>query len=380
MKYIVVGAGLFGSVIAERIADVLKCPVEIYERRNHIGGNCHSFVNNNTGIECHAYGTHIFHTKIPEVWAYLNRFTKFNTYRHRVMARHNGKIYPMPINLATINAIYGTDLCPEAAEAALNHEVAIQNLQEQSNLEEKAISQVGKRLYEALIKDYTQKQWHMEPKELPADIITRLPVRHDYNAEYFDDFWQGLPLDGYEALFRNIIASPLITLRLNTEFICDVSEIPQDTVIIHTGMPDRLLNYKYGTLAWRSLRFVWKDLPVRDFQGIGQMNYCDADTPFTRIHEYKHYHPERHDIFYSLSTTICWEYPEDYVHGNEAYYPINDEKNNAIYEMYHNEIRRIPNLIIGGRLGSYKYWNMDMTVANALKVFEEEILCQELQA
>lgn len=373
MKYIVVGAGLFGSVIAERIANVLKKPVEVYEKRNHIGGNCHSFIDKQTNIECHTYGTHIFHTKLLEVWEYLNGFTHFNTYRHKVLANHAGHIYQMPINLGTINAIYGTSLSPQAAKDLLDYEIALENLGEQQNLEQKAVSQIGRRLYEAFIKNYTAKQWKSNPINLPSDIITRLPVRFNYNAEYFDDYWQGLPLQGYYELFEKLLENPLITVHLNSEYKIPKSGLQSDTMLIYTGMPDELFNYKYGRLAWRSLRFEWKMQPICDFQGTAVINYTDYEPKFTRIHEFKHCHPERLNELNKPATIICTEYPADYIPGGEAYYPINNSENNALYAKYQRDAANIPGLILGGRLGSYKYWDMDVTVANALKIFRNKI-------
>lgn len=374
LKYIVAGAGLFGSVIAERIATVLGQPVEIYEKRDHIGGNCHSFLDEETGIECHAYGTHIFHTQIQEVWDYISQFTKFNTYRHKVLASHAGRIYQMPVNLGTINALYGTALPPAAAKALISHEAALEDQKEPANLEEKAISLIGRRLYEAFIKNYTAKQWQREPRDLPAEIITRLPVRFNYNAEYFDDYYQGLPLDGYNAMFRNLLASPLITVHLKSEYRLPENGLPEDALLIYTGMPDELFGFRHGALDWRSLRFEWQRPDLQDFQGTSVVNYTDKEPAFTRIHEFKHLHPERQKAIDARKTVICREYPADYAQGSEAYYPINDIKNNELYARYLADAAKIPGLILGGRLGAYKYWNMDLAIANALKVFRERIL------
>lgn len=373
MKYIVAGAGLFGCVIAERIATVLRQPVEVYEKRGNIGGNCDSFVDGQTGVECHAYGTHIFHTKLPHVWQYINQFTEFNTYRHKVLASHAGRIFQMPVNLGTINALYGISLPPDAARALLEHEIAIENITAPRNLEEKAVSLIGRRLYEAFIKNYTTKQWHCLPTALPPDIITRLPVRFNYNAEYFDDYWQGLPLHGYHAMFERLLANPLIKVRLNSEYRLSGQSLPADVMLIYTGMADELFGYKHGRLAWRSLRFEWRRLSQADFQGTAVVNYTDEDVEFTRIHEFKHCHPEREDVIAAPKTTICTEYPADYVPGGEAYYPVNDQANNELYAKYQAEAAKIPGLILGGRLGSYKYWNMDLAIDNALKVFDRHI-------
>lgn len=373
MRYQIVGAGLFGSVIAERVANVLNQPVEIFEKRNHIGGNCYSFIDYDTGIECHKYGTHIFHTELPQVWNYINQFTGFNTYRHKVVAKHKDKFYRMPVNLGTINAIYDKALTPAGAKLFITQEIAKENIATPQNLEEKAISLVGRRIYEALIKDYTQKQWNRDPCNLPENIITRIPVRYNFNDEYFNDFWQGLPLDGYGVLFERLLDNPLITVHLETEYKMPAGGIPHNTMIIYTGMPDQLFDYKYGKLDWRSLHFEWETIFCQDFQGCGQVNYCDSKPQFTRIHEYKHYHPERKDSFDLGKTVTCREYPQDYGIDIEPCYPVNDRHNNELYSLYEAEAQKMSGLILGGRLGSYKYWNMDYTIANALDIFEKKI-------
>lgn len=373
MKYIIVGAGLFGSVIAERIANVLGEPVEIFEKRNHTGGNCHSFIDSETGVECHSYGTHIFHTEIPEVWEYITRFGGFNRYRHKVLARHGNKTYRMPVNLGTINALYDKNLAPEQARDFLAERIAVGVKAVPANLEEKAISLVGSRIYEALIKNYTRKQWNRDPRDLPEGIITRLPVRYNYNDEYFDDFWQGLPLAGYNALFEKMLSHPLITVHLGMAYKLPHDGLTQDTILIYTGMPDQLFNYKYGKLEWRSLRFEWDRPSCQDYQGCGQMNYCDLEPAFTRIHEYKHYHPERKEIFTTPRTVICREYPLDYGSGGEPCYPVNNQRNNRIHALYLQEATQFKGLILGGRLASYRYWNMDKTIANALETFNNSI-------
>lgn len=371
MKYIIAGAGIFSCVVAERIAAELQQPVEIYERRGHIGGNCYSYIDDASGIECHQYGSHIFHTKNKEVWDYLNKFISFSPYRHRVLAKHGGKTWPLPISLAAINAFYGLDLSPDEARGLLKEEAAKCGIVSPRNLEEKALSLIGRPLYEAFIKNYTAKQWNRDPRLLPESIINRIPARFNYNTDYFDDYWQGMPLDGYGALFKNLLKNPLITVHLNQPFTFPDKGLSPETSVIYTGAPDALFNYKYGRLSWRSLRFEWERLPVRDFQGASVINYCDSEPAFTRIHEFKHYHPERKEIFESGRTVICREYPEDFARGREPYYPVNDLANNGIYELYKREAANFPNLCLGGRLGSYRYWNMDEAVAGALELFNE---------
>ncbi len=373
MPYLIVGAGFWGAVMAERIATVLREPVTVIDRRSHIGGNCHSSLEGDTGIECHRYGSHIFHTSLPQVWEYLNRFTAFTSYRHKVLIRHGGRVYSMPINLFTINAFYGKSMGPMEAEAFLASEIARDHIENPANLEEKAVSLIGRPLYEAFIRNYTRKQWGRDPRELPAEIITRLPFRTCYNMDYFNDTWQGVPKDGYFTLFRNLLDQPGITLRLGTSYDEVRGELPGDTRVIYTGMPDELFGYRHGELEWRSLRFEWETLPVRDYQGCSVMNYADLDQAWTRVHEFKHYHPERAEPFRLGRTVICREYPATWRHGDEAYYPVNDERNNTLYARYAEEAARVPGLILGGRLGAYRYWDMDKAVADALETFERKV-------
>lgn len=373
MQTIIVGAGFWGAVIAERMATVLDEDVTIIDARPHAGGNCYSSLDEETGIECHRYGSHIFHTANEEVWTYITRFTAFNSYQHKVFTTCRGRVYTMPINLSTIESFYGRHMTPCEAEAFLHEEIARDRIENPANLEEKAISLIGRPLYEAFIRGYTAKQWEHDPKSLPAHIITRLPFRTSYDACYFNDPWQGIPLDGYFRIFERMLDHPRITLRLNTSFESIRSSIGSDTLVIYTGLPDRLFDYKYGELAWRSLRFEWEVKNVRDWQGTSVMNYADEDVPCTRIHEFKHYHPERTIPFTRAQTVICREYSRTWQRGDEAFYPVNDEENNALYARYKAEADAMPNLILGGRLGAYRYWDMDKAIADALKTFREKI-------
>jgi UDP-galactopyranose mutase len=351
----------------------MKQPVMLIDRRDHIGGNCHSSLEEETGIECHHYGSHIFHTSLPQVWEYLSKFCEFTSYRHKVLITHRGNVYAMPINLFTINSFYGKNFTPSEAETFLAAEIARDHIANPANLEEKAISLIGCPLYDAFIKNYTRKQWERDPKYLPASIINRLPFRTCYNMDYFNDTWQGVPKDGYFNLFKNMLAHQNITVRLNCNYTDIKSEIPSDATVIYTGTPDMLFDYKYGELEWRSLRFEWETVAKRDFQGTSVMNYADSCVPYTRIHEYKHYHPERVKPFNAEKSVICREYPVTYCKGDEAYYPVNDERNDAIYSLYAEEATKVPGIILGGRLGSYRYWDMDKAVADALHTFETKI-------
>jgi len=370
LKYLVVGSGFWGSVFAERIASELNEKVLVIDKRSHIGGNSYSEIDKSTGIEYHKYGSHIFHTSSQKVWNYINKFTEFNNYKHKVLTTYKNKVYFMPINLSTINSYYDLNLKPYEAEEFLQKEILKSNIKEPKNLEEKAISLIGKPLYEAFIKGYTQKQWENDPKNLPAEIITRLPVRKNYNINYFADAYEGIPLNGYGEAIKNILSHPNIEVQLNTDFYDIKEQIPQDCKIIFTGMMDKLFDYKYGELEWRSLNFEWQNQNVADYQGTTVMNFGDIEVPYTRIHEFKHFHPERKDVFTQDKTIISLEYPKTFKAGDEAYYPINNKRNSDMYELYKKEIEKSSNIIVGGRLGAYKYWDMDKAIENALNTFD----------
>ncbi|MEW5818724.1 MAG: UDP-galactopyranose mutase [Cyanobacteriota bacterium] len=371
-KYLVVGAGFFGAVIAERIANDLNEPVILIDRRKHIGGNSYSEIDSETGIEFHTYGSHIFHTSIKEVWDYINKFCSFNDYRHQVLTTYKDKVYQMPINLHTINSYYGINLKPYEVEEFLNNEVANENITKPSNLEEKAISLIGRPLYEAFIKGYNIKHWDTDPRILPESIITRLPVRSNYNYYYFGDKWQGIPLEGYYKVFENMLATPNIFLKLDLDFKNIKNIINKDCKIIYTGPIDEYFDYKYGKLGWRTLKFEAERHNVADYQGTTVMNYAEASIPFTRIHEFKHYHPERS---YTNNQTLIFK---EYSMGlnsiyREPYYPINTDKDKEILKVYNNEASGLNNVIFGGRLGLYRYLDMDKTIHLALKIYEEQI-------
>lgn len=372
-SFVIIGAGIWGLAMARLIAEELHESVTVIEQKNHLGGNCHSYFDSTTGIECHKYGSHIFHTSIPEVWAFITRFGSFNNYRHKVLAVYKGKTYELPINLMTINALYGTNYNPFQAREFICREAAKCGINAPANLEEKALSQIGRKLYDAFIKGYTSKQWGLPPAELPQAIISRLPVRFSYNSDYFSDPWQGVPLDGYGILFKRMADHPLITIQLNTEFNLKTAALPSCSQIIYTGLPDKLFDYKYGALEWRSLEFEWETVNVPDFQGTSVINYTDVEVPYTRIHEFKHYNPERQNIFTSGKTIICREYPKTWQTGAEAYYPVTTEKNLLLYDLYKKEAKK-RGIVLGGRLGGYKYLDMDKAIYDAMSVFRSEIL------
>ena len=371
--YLVVGAGLWGSVIAERIASVRGESVLVIDRREYAGGNCRSVLDPETGIECHVHGSHIFHTRNERVWRYLNTFTGFNHYRHHVLTEYQGRIYPLPIGLATINAFYGKTLKPSEARAFIAEEAAKDAVAAPANLEEKAVSLVGRPLYEAFIKGYTQKQWQRDPKEVPASIITRLPVRANYNTEYFDDPWQGLPSAGYHGLFAKMLAHPRITVRLGVAYKDIRPFLTPDRTIFYSGAIDEFFDYSLGVLGWQSLRFEWEHPPCGDFQGAAVINQADAAVPYTRTHEFRHYHPERNHP--PNATVITREYPHRFAKGGEAYYPVNTAADRKLLTDYNALAKATaPNVIFGGRLGGYTYLDMDAVVEEAL------CLCDRLPA
>ncbi len=363
---VIVGAGFYGSVMAERFANELGWKVVLLEKRNHVGGNCWSCPDPDTGVEVHAYGPHIFHTSHEVGWKYLNRFTAFNNYRHTVWASRKGKVYPLPFGLAAINLLLGRRLSPEEARAWMQAEVAREGISEPKNLEEKALSLIGRTLYEAFVKEYTEKHWGMKATELPAFIITRLPVRFTYDVGYYNDRWQGIPTDGYGALFKKMLAHPNIEVRLNVDYFSVRNSLPPHGLMVYTGPIDRFFDYKHGRLGWRSVRFEKQVLDVEDYQGTSVMNECDGDVSFTRTHEFKHFTPER-----KFGKTVIFREtsfapgPED-----DVYYPVRTAADLAIREKYQAEAATVPHVIFGGRLGAYAYLDMENTVSHALETFD----------
>jgi UDP-galactopyranose mutase len=370
-KYLVVGSGFFGAVIAERIANDLNQKVIVIDKRNHIGGNSYSETDKTSGIECHIYGSHIFHTNNEIVWQYINRFCSFNSYRHKVLTKLNGKVYQMPINLETINSFYGLNMSPREAKLFLKKETSKEQICDPSNLEEKAISLIGRPLYEGFIKGYTLKQWGVDPKKLPTDIITRLPVRFNFKADYFNDPWQGIPLKGYQSIFNRMLNYPNIQVYLRTDYNDIRHLIPEDCCIIFSGPIDRYFNYKFGKLGWRTLKFEKEVMPIEDFQGTSVINYADESIPYTRIHEFRHYHEERH--YPDDKTVIFREFSCDINYADDPYYPINTDKDKLMLKLYEDESRKHQNAVFGGRLGSYAYLDMDRTIALALQAYNDKI-------
>ena len=370
-NYIVVGAGLFGATVAEHLARENK--VLVIEKRGHVAGNIYSHFDPETGIEVHNYGSHIFHTEFDEVYDYLSNFTEFNDYVHTVDTRHDGKLYPMPINLDTINLLYDTNFSPEEAENFVKSEAEKTGITEPKNFEEKGLSLVGEKLYTAFLKNYTKKQWNTDPKNLDASILSRIPIRYSHDNRYFITAkHQGIPKEGYTKMVENMLSSDNIEIKLNTNFKDIEPEINQNATIIYTGPVDELLDYKFGALPYRSLRFEEERVENSD-QKESVINEADLDVPYTRTHNYKYYQIHHPEIIDQPISILCHEYPADFSQGGEAYYPVNNDASEALYQKYLTEVETsYPNLILGGRLGAYRYWDMDVCVKNALD------LCKKL--
>ncbi|MCO5996767.1 UDP-galactopyranose mutase [Actinoallomurus rhizosphaericola] len=364
---VVAGAGLFGLTVAERCARDLGLRVLVVERRDHIGGNAYSETEPSTGIEVHRYGAHLFHTSNERVWEYVNRFTAFTDYRHRVFTVFKDQVYPMPINLGTMCAFFGRAMSPDEARALIAGQAA--EISDPANLEEKAISLIGRPLYEAFIRGYTAKQWQTDPRALPAEIITRLPVRYTFDDRYFADRYEGLPVDGYAAWLERMADHPGIEVRLGTDFfdLDAVGNVP----VVYTGPLDRYFGHREGALGWRTLDFELEVLPTGDFQGTPVMNYADEDVPYTRIHEFRHFHPERDHP--GDRTVIMREYSRFAGPADEPYYPIDTPADRAMLHRYRELARAEKDVLFGGRLGTYKYLDMHMAIASALTMYENRL-------
>ena len=398
---IVAGAGIWGCTVARVLAEKGR-KVLVLEKRPHVGGNVRCETDPETGIEIHSYGSHIFHTHIDRVWNFVRRFVEFNGYQHKVLARHAGKTYFLPLGLTLVNQFYGLNLTPSelpafiAAEAgkgtcpraSASHDGRGTCPRVPANFEEQAISFIGKPLYDAFIREYTRKQWGTDPRNLGADIIKRLPVRASYDVNYFPDYRQGIPLSGYNSLFDRLLDHPNISVECNVDWLSwrESPNSPDSQTIkpsnhqtfklsipvFYSGPIDALFGYKFGPLPWRSLRFEQERVPVVDFQGTSVVNYTDADVAFTRIHEFKHYHPEDAAVMSAPSTIICREYPQAWKPGDEPYYPVDTPESRERLALYQAEAAKVPNLIVGGRLGEYKYYDIDRSIDRALETAQQQ--------
>jgi len=375
---VVVGSGFFGLTVAQRAATELDKRVLVLERRGHIGGNAYSEPEPETGIEIHRYGAHLFHTSNQRVWDYVNRFTSFTNYQHRVFARYQDQVYAFPMNLALINSFFGRSFTPDEARALIAEQAAEFDTASATNLEEKAISLIGRPLYEAFVKGYTAKQWQTDPTELAPSIITRLPVRYTFNNRYFNDTYEGLPVDGYTAWLKNMADHPKIEVRLDTDYFDlrdELAAASPDAITVYTGPLDRYFDSCEGDLSWRTLDFEQEVLThTGDFQGTSVMNYNDIDVPYTRIHEFRHFHPERD--YPEDKTVIVREYSRSATSGDEPYYPINTAEDRVKLERYRELARKETvnrQVLFGGRLGTYKYLDMHMAIGSALSMFDNRI-------
>jgi UDP-galactopyranose mutase len=366
---LIVGSGLYGLTIAERAATVLNKKVLVLEKRDHIGGNAWSEREKETGIEIHKYGSHLFHTSNKRVIEYVKQFTDFNGYSHRVFTTYEGNTYSMPINLATICQFFGRSLSPSEAKSLIESQAAEAANTTPKNLEEKAISLIGRPLYEAFIRGYTSKQWQTDPKLLSPEIVSRLPVRFNFDNRYFNDDFEGLPLEGYDGWLTKMATHPNITIKTGVDFFDYKQSLPEDLKVVYTGPIDRYFSNSFGSLTWRTLDFEVEVVDVSDYQGTSVMNYGDEAVPYTRIHEFKHFHPER-ETFKSAKTVIMREYSRFADDNDEPYYPVNKADDRAKLLKYRELADAETNVLFGGRLGSYQYLDMHMAIASALTAFD----------
>ena len=361
--YLVVGAGLFGSVFAYEARKKGK-NVLVIDKHSHVAGNIYS--ENIEGINVHKYGAHIFHTDDKEVWDYINQFAEFNNYINCPIAKYKDQVYNMPFNMNTFSKLWGV-ITPQQAKEKIDQQIREANIKEPRNLEEQAISLVGKDIYEKLVKGYTEKQWGRKATELPSFIIKRLPVRFTYNNNYFNDRYQGIPIGGYTKIIEKMLEG--IEVKLNTDFFSNRKYFENCTKkIIFTGMIDKYFDYCFGELEYRSLRFETEVLNIDNFQGNAVVNYNEFEIPYTRIIEHKHF-----EFGTQEKTVITREYPSTWKNGDEPYYAINDGKNNILYKKYEELSKKEKKVIFGGRLGSYKYYDMDDTILAALNLCKKEL-------
>ena len=361
--YLVVGAGLYGAVFAEQ-AKANGKSVLVIDRRDHIAGNV--YTENIENINVHVYGAHIFHTNNKTVWDYVNRFAEFNRFTNSPVANYKGELYSLPFNMYTFNKMWGV-VTPEEAAAKIEEQRAAAGITEPKNLEEQAISLVGTDIYEKLIKGYTEKQWGRPCTELPSFIIKRLPVRLTFDNNYFNALYQGIPIGGYTKMVENMLSG--IEVRLGVDYLENKAELDAlADKVVYTGAIDAYFGYCLGALQYRSVRFETEVLDKPNFQGNAAVNYTDSESPYTRIIEHKWF-----EFGTQPKTVISREYSSEWKVGDEPYYPVNDEKNGALYAEYKNKAENEPNVIFGGRLGEYKYYDMDTVIAASLELCEAEL-------
>ncbi|MFD1392871.1 UDP-galactopyranose mutase [Lacticaseibacillus jixianensis] len=362
MRILIVGAGLFGAVSAHELAKQGHA-ITVIDKRAHIAGNV--YTKEVAGIQVHAYGAHIFHTSSRAVWDYVHQFADFNRYTNEVVANYHGELYNLPFNMNTFYQMWGVTT-PAQAQAKIAAQRAALGDKTPTNLEEQAISLVGTDIYRKLVRDYTAKQWGQDPRRLPAFIIRRLPVRFTFDNNYFNDPYQGIPIGGYTQVVAKMLAHPNVTVTLNRDFLAAREAYLRDyDAIVYTGMIDQFFDYRFGPLAYRSLRFETKTLATPNFQGNAVINYTDAQTPFTRIIEHKWF---EFGAGSTDHTVITREYPQAWRPGGEPYYPLNDQENDSLFAQYQDYAQTtVPQVAFGGRLGMYRYYNMDQVIAAALQ-------------
>ena len=373
---LIVGSGLFGLTLADRAAREHGAKVTVIDNRPHIGGNAYSEIDPETGIEVHKYGAHLFHTSNTRVWEYVNTFTSFTNYVHRVYTNHKGIVYPMPINLGTINQFFNAAMTPDEARALIAEQAGEFAGQDPENLNDKGISLIGRPLYEAFIKHYTGKQWQTDPKDLPASIIKRLPVRYTYDNRYFSDTYEGLPTNGYTAWLENMADHPNIEVKLGVDYFDESQPFNKKDVrgqlpVVYTGPVDRYFDYELGELKWRTIDLESETLDTGDFQGTSVMNYADESVPYTRIIEPRHFHPERD--YAKDKTIIMREYSRFASREDEPYYPVNSADDRSTLLEYRERAEAGPATLFGGRLGTYQYLDMHMAIGAALSMADNKL-------
>lgn len=365
--YLIVGSGLFGAIFAHEAKKKGK-KVLVIDKRDHVGGNI--YTKEIEGIQVHQYGAHIFHTSNQRIWDYVNQFAVFNRYTNAPVARYRDELYNLPFNMNTFHQMWGVKT-PAEAKAKIDEQIREAGITQPKNLEEQAISLVGRDIYEKLVKGYTEKQWGRSAHELPAFIIKRLPVRFVYDNNYFNDTFQGIPIGGYTSMIEKLLEG--IEVRLNTDFLKNKGSYEAAEKIIYTGMIDEYYGYCFGELEYRSLHFETEILEEENYQGNAVVNYTEYQVPYTRIIEHKHFEFQCQSGRHNPKTVITREYPKLWTCGEEPYYPMNDEKNNQMYEKYAKKASQEQKVIFGGRLGMYRYFDMHQVVEEALKCVEQEL-------
>lgn len=361
--FLIVGSGLFGSIFAYEAKKKGKSCLVI-DKRDHVAGNI--YTKEVEGIQVHWYGAHIFHTSNPEIWQYINQFAEFNRYTNSPIAKYQDEVYNMPFNMNTFHALWGV-FTPKEAKQKIEEELQDVQIENPKNLEEQAIKLVGKTIYEKLVKGYTEKQWGKKATELPPFIIKRLPVRFTYDNNYFNDRYQGIPIGGYTQIIEKMLEG--IPVRLNCDYFAEKEELDAlAEKIVFTGPIDQFYHYQFGELEYRSLRFETEILEEENYQGNAVVNYTDYEVPYTRVIEHKHF-----EFLQGGKTVITREYPDTWTKEKEPYYPVNDEKNNQLYQTYRNRAKQDQNIIFGGRLGQYQYYDMDKVILEALNCVKENL-------